>query len=54
MSTLVAAPPGKKKRLRRAIWVVVVALFIFLGIAALYLNSDSFRQVAPQQGGGAT
>jgi translocation and assembly module TamB len=45
MSTLVAAPPGKKKRLRRAIWVVVVTLFIFLGIPALYLNSDSFRQV---------
>lgn len=45
MSTLVAAPPGKKKRPRRAIWVVALALLVFLGVAVLYLNSDSFLQV---------
>ncbi|HJT53654.1 MAG TPA: translocation/assembly module TamB domain-containing protein [Candidatus Angelobacter sp.] len=44
MSTVVAAPPGKKKRLRKAIAGAAVALLIFLGVAALYLNSDSFRK----------
>lgn len=44
MSTVVAAPPGKKKRLRRAFAGAGIVLLIFLGLAALYLNSDSFRQ----------
>jgi translocation and assembly module TamB len=44
VSTVVAAPPGKKKRLRRAFAGAGIVLLILLGLAALYLNSDSFRQ----------
>lgn len=44
MSTVVAAPPAKKRRLRKAL---VLAILVFLALCAglvFYLNSDSFQQ----------
>jgi translocation and assembly module TamB len=45
MSTAVAAPPGKKRRLRNVAAGVVIALILAFMVLVLYLNSDSFRQL---------
>ena len=45
MSTVVAAPPGKKRRLRSVVAGAVIALLLAFAVLVLYLNSDSFRQV---------
>ena len=44
MSTLVAAPPGKKRRLGRRLIITGSVLLALLAALLLYLNSDSFRQ----------
>lgn len=44
MSTVVAAPPGRTRRWRYAIWIAVSVLFLFFVALGFYLNSDSFRQ----------
>jgi translocation and assembly module TamB len=44
MSTVVAAPPGRRRRWRYAIWIAVLALFLFFVALGFYLNSNSFRQ----------
>jgi len=49
MSTLVAAPPAKKKRLRK--WSLVAAAVVLLGIGGLlfYMSSDGFRESVRQR-----
>ena len=44
MSTVVAAPPGRRRRWRYAIWIAVSVLFLVFVALGFYLNSDSFRQ----------
>ncbi len=44
MSTIVAAPPKKKRGLKRTFWAAGLLLVIVVALLFLYLNSDWFRE----------